>query len=258
MSDHNVQETDRLRSLLKELQSAPTSAHDGNRKIVVSEPNGALNTVLQEIDRTVLPRALHISAGDEKRIVLYAAERRLLRLSLENDKDFAASNSSSGELSGRDAASIAQVLLDFCVGVTEIGVQARFVEKNPGEDSFGVSLDDIKAQLDHSVDGTGCVNPFEEAIEASKKFALAIYIDRGCGTDEIIGQQDLGFELCSMNKSWSETDFRGNCTIWSGPTPKDPSILVSNRSGDRVWIAFAAKDIETCVACWVDVTRPAN
>lgn len=249
MHDSRLNDAKRLINVLKDLQNTHKPAGQRNRVIVESGPEETLNAILDQIDKTVLPRLLRFEKRYEQELLLEVAERRVIKFKAVDQKnDTPLDTEPDGS-----AGVLAEALAHFCENCGELRYRAIRPTEPIAEGAFGVSVMQIREYLCGRMDAMRPAKTLDAAIAESKDFALALCVDTFCGPETLIGQQDLANRLRDLNARHPADTSAQRCTIWSGATGLDPSIMRVERDDGRVWLAFEADEIETCISCWAGV-----
>ncbi|MEM6887956.1 MAG: hypothetical protein AAF636_07420 [Pseudomonadota bacterium] len=252
MSDIQMDLTERLRARLEALQVESDYGSRG-RKLFPADNINAFEALLQEIEETILRRAITFDTG-ERVIVFEVAERRCLKL-LDMDSPSSASPSLlpspewSKGLTPDDASALSDWLVALCAGADGLWVRVDLCETSQG----GVAVGITASQLSMAVSGLAPPSTYIHARQQSIPHCLG-----AAGTDGVI-QPAADAALQSVLETRCEADApaAGGCAVFNAwQSPDNRAIWLGRASGNGLvtWMAFEAEALPKLCAIWVQET----
>ena len=230
MADREQNDKERLEAALSLLNAPTIFAAEKGRDIMTGSGMAAQDSLIAEVDRTILRRVLQFANAKGDSMALDIAERRILR--------FSTPGSTWKVASVEDATSVqtlAEAAVRFCEGSESLHVVSRLPADTASSTPLGVSPDLLRTD-----NGDAKSSSFESRayVDAVLEHALACVHAEGSSVIEAWGSDDLveRIKLC----------------LAQGVIPSRPILLWMNRSSSGLCFGCAHGDDQSV---WVGAHR---
>lgn len=242
----------KLEERLQKLAAAGVAGPGGRALRSVSQAV-LLRRILDEIGETVLPRRLRLSAGEDRAVVLTAANGRLLRI--EGVEGGGALGDAAGEVSGRPfepadvslAEPLRALFLALARGVDTVMIRHEAFDNALDPERAGLSAEALADAwgIAGTADGaTPAADAIDDFLARSQDLVSAWLLTSVAAPDsEGAGDQDRVEELSAFAEARRETGEVARMAGLAGGAPWSVLMLHRARRAPDATVAVAAGDI---------------
>lgn len=239
-SDAIRHDAERLKDALRILHEGAGALSSSGRDITNDGSIDPLTAISNEIEQTILRRALHFENDSKEQLQIIAGSRRALAVHSPKGDVLA--------LSPEDQNALAQaqnIALTFCEAARVVHVQSHFVRTAEYESMIGVSPQALMFAPQASIDPPPSLSEHLQTLRNSTVAYVTTNNDEildTWGSDELIGR----IQLCLAQGLLHEHP----CIIWADSATDGLCFGYLQHSEATLWVATTAEQVADLKVSW--------